>query len=101
MVKDAMGRIVKADRSGCFARLAGLSQTELLGSTTADFPWGGSTAQKVKAADSLVRLGEVREAVGIYWHPLDNNWRRVVSAKWLVEDAVSHRKSNSNFLMEL
>lgn len=87
IAKDLGGRVVKADNSGRFARMVGLTQTELLGSTTASLPWS-NLDQEVSSTDALVRQGEVREAVGIYWHPLDNRWCKVVSAKWLVDETL-------------
>ena len=84
IAKDIEGRVVKADAAGQFAQMVGLAQAELLGSTTSKLPWSNA-AQDVDATDTRVRAGEVREAVAIYWHPLENQWRRVVSAKWLVE----------------
>ena len=86
IAKDGGGRVVEADNSGRFARMVGLTQTELLGSTTANLPWS-NLEQEVASTDALVWQGEVREAVGIYWHPLDNRWCKVVSAKWLVAEA--------------
>jgi PAS domain S-box-containing protein len=86
MAKDLSGHIVNADDSGRFARMVGLSQSELIGSTTADLPWS-NLEENVRLADSLVRLGEVREMTVIYWHSLADEWRRVVGAKWLEKDA--------------
>jgi len=86
MAKDLSGHIVNADDSGRFARMVGLSQSELIGSTTADLPWS-NLEENVRLADSLVRLGEVREMTAIYWHPLADEWRRVVGAKWLEEES--------------
>ncbi len=82
--KDAAGQIVKVDASGRFARMAGLTETEILGATTANLPWS-NTAQAVEVTDALARDGEVKESVGIYWHPVDKQWRRLVCAKWLVD----------------
>ena len=84
-VKDESGQIVKADASGRFARIAALDEAQLLGATTADLPWSNAVAQ-VDETDGLVLAGEVKEAVGVYWHPLDKQWCRVVCAKWLVRE---------------
>ena len=87
-VKDTSGRIVKADASGRFARIAALDEAQLLGATTADLPWSSATEQ-VNEADARVLAGEVKEAVGVYWHPPDKQWRRIVCAKWLVRGGLN------------
>jgi hypothetical protein len=93
IAKDIGGCIVKADGSGRFARMVGLTQRELIGSVTANLPWS-NLAQEVEVVDDLVRQGEVRESVAVYWHPLDNQWRRVVSAKWLLGETTPDAKGS-------
>ena len=83
IVKDDDGRILKSDEDGHFARMVGLTADKLIGSTTAALPWADLKA-KVLLVDKLVTFGESRETTGLYWHPERSEWRRVVSARWLL-----------------
>ena len=81
IVKDKDGKVCEVDPDNNFCEISAVSPRDIIGATTADFAWSG-VAPRVQAADILARHGEVRETIGIYWHPVDNMYRRVLGAKW-------------------
>lgn len=86
-IKSYDGVIVECDGQCKFAEMVNIAPSDFVGRSTECLPWG-HLREQIKAADVLVKFGEVRETVVTYWHPGDNMYRRLLGAKFLPDEGV-------------